>query len=244
MSTPHINAEVGSIADICLLPGDPLRAKFIAEQYLTHAELVTDVRNMLGYTGYYQGLRVSVIGTGMGMPSCSIYVTELIRHYGVKQLARVGSCGATSAQVQLNDLVLAQGASTDSAMNRKRFGGDDFAALGDFDWLAELLRLSREQAHPVHIGNVYSSDLFYNDDAAWLTRVQHSGILAVEMEAAALYWLAAQYRVRAVTVLTVSDHLLTGERLSAAERQYGFTRAIELTLQSLLRSDPATMGKR
>lgn len=230
MTTAHIGAKPGDFAELCLLPGDPLRAKFIAERYLQDSRLITDVRNMLGYTGWLGDQQVSVMGTGMGMPSCSIYAHELVTTFGVKTLIRVGSCGAVDTQVQLHDIVLAQGASTDSNSNRLCFGGQDFAALAHFGLLQHAYRLAQQRQLPIHVGNVFSTDLFYHDDHEQLARLQKFAILAVEMEAAALYRVAAQYGARALTLLTVSDHLVRAEHLDAQQRQQGFSTMIELAL--------------
>ncbi len=234
MTTPHINAEQGAFAPICLLPGDPLRAQFIADNFLTNAKQVTNVRNMFGYTGSYRGQSVSVMGTGMGIPSCSIYATELIRHYGVKQLIRVGSCGAILPHIKLRDIILAQGASTDSAVNRQRFGGFDFAALADFSLLSQVASYAHATQTPVHVGNVFSADLFYQDDAGLRDLFTKYQILGIEMEAAGLYSVAAEHGVSALTVLTVSDHLERNEVMSSEERQSGFHNMVKLTLEALL----------
>lgn len=230
MSTAHINAKRGDFADICLLPGDPLRAKYIAETYLSDIHQVNDVRNMLAFTGMYLGRRVSVMGTGMGMPSCAIYAHELITNFDVQKLIRIGSCGAIDDRVQLFDIILAQGASTDSKSNRICFGDHDFAALADFELLRQAHQAAEQRQLAVRVGNVFSTDLFYHDDIAQQKRLQQFGILAVEMEAAALYRVAAQYGARALTMLTVSDHLVRAEHLSAEQRQVGFANMIELAL--------------
>lgn len=231
MSTPHIQANPGDFADICLLPGDPLRAKFIADTYLQDVQQVNAVRNMFGYTGYFGERRISVMGTGMGMPSCAIYAHELITHFSVKTLIRIGSCGAVDERVQLFDVVLAQGASTDSKSNRMCFCDHDLAALADFELLRHAHYLAQQRQLVVRVGNVFSTDLFYHHDNRQLQRLQQFGILAVEMEAAALYRVAAQHGARALTMLTVSDHLVRGEHLDAEQRQHGFSTMIELALQ-------------
>ena len=236
MATRHISAEVGAFAETVLLPGDPLRARYISESYLSDAVEVTAVRNMLGYTGTYQGQPMSVMGTGMGIPSASIYASELVLTYGVRNLVRVGSCGSLQPGVAVRDVVIAQGASTDSAVNRRRSGGLDFAALADFGLLRRLVESAENKGRAVHVGNVFSSDLLYppSDDHDENERLTALGVLAVEMEAAGLYGLAAQYGVRAVAICTVSDHLITGERLSVAERQTSFGDMIEITLDGMV----------
>lgn len=234
MSTPHIEAAAGAFADTVLLPGDPTRARHIAETYLEQPRLVTQVRNMLGYSGSYRGRAISVMGSGMGIPSCSIYATELVRHYGVKRLIRVGSCGTTSPQLQLGDIVLAMGACTDSRVNRMRFGGYDFAAIASYPLLRLVADTAAARALPVAIGNIFSSDLFYHPDADLSDRLDQLGILGIEMEAAGLYGLAAQLGVEALAVLTVSDHLRTEAAMSPEQRATGLDTMIRLVLDSLV----------
>ncbi|MBL0385203.1 purine-nucleoside phosphorylase [Tumebacillus sp. ITR2] len=232
----HIGATEGQIAETILLPGDPLRAKYIAETFLEGAEVYNNVRGMLGYTGTYKGKRVSVQGTGMGIPSMSIYVHELISQYGVKNLIRVGTCGAYKNDVKVRDLILAQAASTDSAVNRHRFGGNiDFAPVANFKLLKNAYDVAVSRNMPVHVGNVFTSDTFYNDRGAELVPLLASyGVLAVEMETAALYSLAAKFNVNALAVMTVSDHLITGEETSSEERQLTFNQMIEVALEAAL----------
>jgi purine-nucleoside phosphorylase len=235
MATPHINAEPGDFAESVLLPGDPLRAKHIADTYLTDARLVTSVRNILGFTGSFEGVPVSVMGTGMGIPSVSIYATELIQAYGVKDLIRIGSCGAMSHDVALRDIIIAMGASTDSNVNRARYGGNDFAAIANYDLLRASVDVATAYDHKVHVGNIYTSDLFYHpDDAARIACNQRMGILAVEMETAGLYGLAAEYGARALALMTVSDHVLTHEATSAKERQTSFNEMVEIALKTVV----------
>lgn len=234
MTTPHMNAPVDAFAELCLLPGDPLRAKFIAETFLENAQCVTDVRNMLGYTGTYKGQPVSVMGTGMGIPSCSIYATELIRHYGVSKLVRLGSCGAVLPDIKLHDVILAQGACTDSGVNRQRFNHFDFAAIADFQLLRKVADHAEQRAIKVRVGNVFSADLFYQTDVALRSRLAQMGILGVEMEAAGLYGVAAEHGAAALTILTVSDHIERGEQMSSQERQLGFSTMVELALDALI----------
>lgn len=230
MSTPHINAAADAFAPTCLLPGDPLRAKFIAETYLDDVECVTDVRNMLGYTGTYNGERISVMGTGMGMPSCAIYATELIRNYGVKRLIRIGSCGAVQSEVRLNDVILANSASTDSSMNRQRFGNIDFAACATPRLVQQFLNAADAKQLAIAVGQVFSTDSFYDSPGSRIEQLQRMGVLAVEMESAALYAIAAFYKVQAVCLLTVSDHLLTQDSLPSSAREKNLTHMIEFTL--------------
>jgi purine-nucleoside phosphorylase len=235
MATPHISAEPGEFAETVLLPGDPLRAQHVAETYLTDAKRVTAVRNMLGFTGSYRDVPVSVMGTGMGVPSASIYGTELVETYGVKNLIRIGSCGALSHDVAVRDIVIAMGACTDSMVNRSRFGGNDFAAIADYSLLRACVDVAGASGRKVHVGNVYTADLFYHPDGlAHFDLPQRMGVLAVEMEAAGLYGLAAQYGARALAVLTVSDHVLTGEETSSEERQTTFNEMVQIALDTVV----------
>ena len=236
MPTPHILANPGDFADVVLMPGDPLRAEHIATRFLADVRRVTAVRNMYGYTGSYRGRHVSVMAHGIGIPSCSIYATELIKDFGVQALIRVGSCGALAAEVKLGDVILAIGASTDSKVNRTRFMDHDFAAVADYELLASAVSVARERRVPVEIGNVFSADLFYAPDEKVYDTLEKMGILAVEMEIAGLYGLAAEYGVRALGILTVSDHIRREERMSANERQSGFDTMIEIALETAVRA--------
>jgi purine-nucleoside phosphorylase len=232
----HIAAAAGQIAPTVLMPGDPLRAKWIAETFLEDACCYSAVRGMYGFTGTWHGHRVSVQGSGMGQPSMAIYANELFREYDVQQIVRVGSCGALTEALALRDLVLASGACTDSSMNRLRFGGLDYAPVADFG----LLRAAYDEAAArddvtSHVGLVYSSDSFYNPRAVELvTPLVEHGVLAVEMEASALYTLAAAYRRKALAICTVSDHVVTGEETTAAEREHTFAPMVEIALAAAL----------
>jgi len=229
----HINAKPGEIAESILLPGDPLRAKFIAENFLEDAKLYNEVRGMLGYTGYYKGKRVSVQGTGMGLPSISIYLNELMRDYGVQKLMRIGTCGTINENVNLKDVVLGQASSTDNGMNLLRFEGKSFAPIADFELLKNAYDYAQSKNINVKVGNILASDTFYDDDyvADPYQKWRDFGVMVVEMESAALYTLAAKYRRKALTLLTVSDSLLTGEKCSAEERQHSFTEMMEIALE-------------
>ncbi|WP_028772046.1 purine-nucleoside phosphorylase [Shewanella waksmanii] len=231
--TPHINAPAGAFADTVLMPGDPLRAKYIAENFLDNVTLVTDVRNMLGYTGEFNGQRISVMGSGMGIPSISIYAKELITEYGVKNIIRIGSCGAVSDKIKLMDVVMAMGASTDSAVNRSRFANTDFAMIADFGLLRGAVDAAEKLAVNYHVGNLYSSDLFYSADESRYDLMEKYGILGVEMEAAGLYGVAAEYGANALAMMTVTDHLRQGLHLSAEERQHTLNEMIKLTLEAV-----------
>jgi purine-nucleoside phosphorylase len=233
MPTPHISAEPGDFAPSVLLPGDPLRAKHIADNFLDEVRQVNDVRNMLGYTGSYDGVPISVMGTGMGIPSASIYATELVNEYGVERLIRVGTCGAVTEKVQVRDVILAIGACTDSLVNRTRYGGLDFAATADFWLLKAAAEAAAAKGVQVKVGNVHSADLFYNPDPEAFDRMEAMGVLAVEMEAAGLYGVAAEHGARALTVCTVSDHIRTGEATSSEERQKTFDDMVEIALEAI-----------
>jgi len=229
----HINAKDGAIADIVLLPGDPLRAKFIAETFLENPVQYNDVRNMFGYTGTYKGHRVSVQGTGMGVPSISIYATELLKDYGCKKLIRVGTAGALKRDVKVRDVVSAQGATTDSKMNEIQFGGLDYAPIADFDLLLKAYNAGKEAGLNLRVGNVYTADLFYGEKNPNELLADY-GVLAVEMETAALYTLAAKYDAQALSVLTISDHLITGEATSSEERQSTFKEMMVVALEAAI----------
>jgi len=235
MST-HIGAEPGEVAPYVLLPGDPLRAKWIAETFLEDAVCYSEVRGMYGFTGTYRGERVSVQGSGMGQPSLAIYVNELLREYDVRSVVRVGSCGALTEDLQLRDLVIASGACTDSSMNHLRFEGLDYAPVADFDLLraAYDAAIARRLDAATRVGLLLSSDSFYSPRPELTSRMAEYGVLAVEMEASALYTLAAQHRRRALTVCTVSDHIVTGAETTALERQNTFGDMVGIALEAML----------
>ncbi|WP_281560507.1 purine-nucleoside phosphorylase [Thalassomonas sp. RHCl1] len=234
MSTPHIEAKPGDFAETVLMPGDPLRAKFIAENFLDDAKCVTRVRNMFGYTGTYKGKPISVMGSGMGIPSISIYATELYKEYGVENIIRIGSCGAVRDDIKVRDIVIGMAASTDSNVNRSRLNQCDFAACADFGLLQKVVNTADKLNKPVHVGNVFTADLFYTPNPEMFALMEKYGILAVEMEAAGLFGVAAEYGKKALTVLTVSDHIKTGEVTTADERENTFKDMMELTLESIL----------
>ncbi|WP_059171721.1 purine-nucleoside phosphorylase [Bacillus sp. FJAT-27445] len=229
----HIEAKAGEIAESVLLPGDPLRAKYIAETFLENAVCYNNVRGMLGFTGTYKGNRVSVQGTGMGMPSAMIYIQELIEGYGAKNLIRIGTCGAIQDDVKIRDVIVAQAAATNSSIIRGSFPGYDFPQIGNFDLLKKAYETGTEKGLKLRVGNVLSSDLFYTDRPDEFVRLGKHGVLAVEMEAAGLYYLAAKFGMKALALLTVSDHILTGEQTSAQERQTTFNDMIEVALETV-----------
>lgn len=229
----HINAKKGDIADTILLPGDPLRAKYIAETFLEDVTLYNEVRNMFGYTGTYKGKRISVQGTGMGVPSISIYVTELMQEYDVQKLIRVGTCGSIHKDVKVRDVILAQSASTDSKMNEIIFKGVNYAPTADFNLLLKAYNAGQEKGLNLRVGNVFTEDVFYNEFAEHEKWAQY-GVLALEMESSALYTLAAKFGRQALSILTVSDHLLTGEVTTSEERQTTFNDMIVVALDAAI----------
>jgi len=234
MATPHIEAAPGDFAETVLMPGDPLRAKFIADNFLEDVKCVTRVRNMFGFTGTYKGKRISVMGSGMGVPSVSIYATELYKEYGVENIIRIGSCGAVRDDIKVRDIVIGMAASTDSAVNRARFNNLDFAACADFSLLKKVVDTADKLGQKVNVGNIFTADLFYTPKPELFSLMENHGILAVEMEAAGLYGVAAELGKKALTVLTVSDHIKTGEQTTADERENTFKDMMELTLESVL----------
>ncbi|UOQ48110.1 purine-nucleoside phosphorylase [Gracilibacillus caseinilyticus] len=232
----HIGANKGDIADTILLPGDPLRAKYIAENFLENVNCYNEVRGMYGYTGTYKGKKISVQGTGMGVPSISIYVNELIQSYDVQNLIRVGTCGAIQKDVKVRDVILASTSSTDSQMNRVVFGGIDYAPTADFELLKNAYDTGVEKGLSLRVGNVFTSDSFYRDNMPEMLELLDTyNVLGIEMETTALYTLAAKYNRHALSVLTVSDHIVTGEETTAEERQTTFNEMIEVALDAAVK---------
>ena len=230
--TFHIGAKPGEIAETVLLPGDPYRARWAAERFLKDPVLVNEVRGMLGFTGTWRGNRVTIHGSGMGMPSLSIYVNELIKDYGAQTLIRIGSAGAMQAHVNVRDVVLAMAASTNGSPSRSIFRELSYAPVADFGLLQAAYQAAQKIGVPVHVGGVYSSDTFYDERADLSEQLQRHGTLCVEMETAELYVLAARYQRRALAVLTISDHLLTHEALPAPERERSFSAMVEVALEA------------
>ncbi|RFC68091.1 MULTISPECIES: purine-nucleoside phosphorylase [Mesorhizobium] len=228
--TPHNHAKPGDFAEAVLLPGDPLRAKWIAENFFENPQQVNSVRNCLGFTGTVQGKRISVQATGMGQPSLSIYVHELINVYGAKTLIRVGTCGGLSTKVKVRDLIIAQAATTDSAIVRDAFPGYGYAPIANFELLASAVEKARKAGLRSHVCNILSSDVFYQDGFSAYEKLAAHGVLGVEMEAAALYLLAARYNARALAICTMTDCLVTHEEMSAADRQSSLTEMVKLAL--------------
>ncbi|RCW66935.1 purine-nucleoside phosphorylase [Saliterribacillus persicus] len=232
----HIGANQGDIAETVLLPGDPLRAKYIAENFLEDVTQYNEVRGMYGFTGTYKGHKISVQGTGMGVPSISIYVNELIQSYDVKKLIRVGSCGAISKDVKVRDVILASTSTTDSQVNRMIFGGIDYAPTADFHLLKNAYDTGTVKGLKLKVGNVFTSDSFYRDNGKeLLDLLDQYNVLAIEMETTALYTLAAKYDRQALSVLTVSDHVITGEETTAKERETTFNDMIEVALEAAIK---------
>lgn len=232
MGTPHNKAEAGDIAKTVLMPGDPLRAKYIAETYLEDPVCFNTVRNMFGYTGTYKGVPVSVMGSGMGMPSIGIYAQELFEQYDVDRIMRIGSAGAFSDDIKLMDVVMAQGACTNSNFAAQYRLGGTFAPIADFGMLRTAVEVSEKLGVTPHVGNVLSSDVFYNDDPDFNDRWKRMGVLCVEMESAALYMIAARLQKQALGIFTISDHLYRPEALSAEERQTSFDEMMKIALET------------
>jgi purine-nucleoside phosphorylase len=230
----HIGAEQGQIAPTVLMPGDPMRAKHFAETLLEDAVCFNEVRGMLGYTGQYKGKIVSVMGSGMGMPTLSIYVNELVMEYNVKTIIRVGTCGAFQPYLKIGDIVLAMTASTDSHVNKLRFGGMDYAPAANFDLLLKAYETANKMGINVHVGGMFAADTFYHDDPNWWKKWADYGVLVVEMETNALYTLAAKFKIDALSILTVSDSLVTGKAASAEQREKSYTKMAEIALEIAL----------
>jgi purine-nucleoside phosphorylase len=231
----HIGARPGDIAERVLLPGDPMRAKWIAETFLKDPVCYTQVRGMLGFTGTWQGVPVSVQGSGMGMPSASIYTHELINDYGVKAVLRIGSCGALADDLHLGDVIAAIGSATDSNMNRTRFDGlVDYAPVADFGLLRTAVEVAERREIALRVGPILASDMFYTDRPDLYDKLADYGVLAVEMESAAIYTIAARYKAKALTILTVSDHIKRGENMTSDQREQGFSDMVQIGLDTAI----------
>jgi purine-nucleoside phosphorylase len=231
----HIGGQPGDIAERVLLPGDPMRAKWIAETFLEDPKCYTEVRGMLGFTGTWQGVRVSVQGSGMGMPSASIYTHELINEYGVGSVIRIGSCGALAMDLNLGDVIAAIGSSTDSNMNRTRFDGlVDYAPVADFGLLRTAADVAERRGIAMRVGPILAADAFYTDRPDLYDALADYGVLAVEMESAAIYTIAARYGAKALTILTVSDHIKRGDKMDSAQREQGFSDMVQIGLDTAI----------
>ena len=235
MAAHVFNAKKEDISETVIMPGDPLRAKYIAENYFTDFRQITDVRNMLGFSGTFKDMQLTVVGHGVGIPSASVYCTELIREYGVKQIIRVGSCGTVSKSVQMRDLVIAMGASTDSNVNRIRFNGHDFAAIADYELMNSIVTTAKKLKIKYCVANVFTSDYFYPPQGTEMWDIMEKyNIPVVEMEIAGIYGVAAEYGAKAVALCTVSDEVRTGKGLSIEERQSSFDQMIEVALTAVV----------
>ncbi len=237
MATAHINAAPGDFAETVLMPGDPVRAKYIADTFFDDAKRVTDVRNVWGFTGSYKGTPVSVMAHGMGIPSASIYTHELITQYDVKRVIRVGSCGTSHPDVQLRDIIIAMGASTDSNVNRMRFGGFDLAALASFDLVEKAVAAARAAGVRFHVGNIFSADLFYTPQPEMFETMAKYNVYGVEMEAAGIFPIAAEYDAEALAICTVSDDIPNGKHLTSDERATTFDEMITVALETVAAGD-------
>ncbi|MCS3433210.1 purine-nucleoside phosphorylase [Klebsiella sp. BIGb0407] len=235
--TPHINASPSDFAETVIMPGDPLRAQYIAEAYLDNAKRVCDARNMFGFTGYYRGQPVSIMAHGMGVPSISIYTYELINFFNVKKLIRIGTCGVIGENPNLQNVVVATGAGTSSSVNRDRFGGYDYAAVPDFELLRQCWDVAQRRNIPTHFGNTFTNDLLYDKPEGMLQILNKMNIIAVEMETSALFTVAAQYRAKALSLLTPCINSLTGEEVPALQQQTTLDQMIELALETAVYSE-------
>ncbi|WP_348666305.1 purine-nucleoside phosphorylase [Arsenophonus symbiont of Ornithomya chloropus] len=234
MSTPHIHASIGDFSNIVLMAGDPLRVQYIAKKFLSNAYQVNNIRSMLAFTGDYKGRIISVMGHGIGIPSCILYVQELVVDFGVKVILRTGSCGAIASDVKLRDIIVGMGACTDSKVNRLKFNDNDFAAIADYEMINNVVSVAKKKNTNIRVGNIFSTDLFYQTKIDFFHKIKKYGILGVEMEAAGLYGTAAEYGIKSLTICTVSDNIFTGEKIAAKERENTFNDMIEIALESLL----------
>ncbi len=235
--TPHINATPSDFGKTVLMPGDPLRAKFIAENFLENAVLVNNVRGIHGYTGTYKGVKVSVMASGMGMPSIGIYSYELYNFFGVENIMRIGSAGSMQEQIKIRDVVIGMGASTNSAFANQFQLPGTFASIANYDFMKAAVDSAAENGVNYHVGNILSSDTFYDDNSDAMAKWMKMGVMCVEMEAAALYMTAARCNKRALAILTISDHIVTGEKTTAEERQNTFTQMMEIALETAVKME-------
>jgi len=234
MSTPHINAKKNDIADIVIMSGDPIRAQYISTRYLKHSIEINKLRLMLGFTGNYKNRRISVMSHGMGIPSCAIYIKELITEYNVKSIIRVGTCGALRNDVQLRDIIVGMGASTDSKFNRSRFNDNDFAAIADFSLLSNVVESSKKLNVSIRIGHLFTTDFFYSQDKSMLNILEKYGFLGVEMETAGIYSLATEYGIKAISICTVTDHIKKNIKMNPKDRESTLDQMIQIALESTL----------
>ncbi|WP_343182494.1 purine-nucleoside phosphorylase [Buchnera aphidicola] len=234
MNTPHINAKKNDFSELVIMSGDPNRVTYIAENFLKNSIQITNVRSMLGFTGYYQDVLVSVMCHGMGIPSAAIYVEELINFYNVKKIVRVGTCGAVRKDIFLKDIVVAMGACTDSSFNRVRFNQYDFSAIANFDMLMKTMHYAKKMNICIHVGNFFTSDTFYVKDKILFDLLKKYNILGIDMETAGIYSLSAEYNIQSVAICCVSDHLTLNQKISVKDRSYAFDNIIKIALLTLI----------
>ena len=236
MVTPHINAAKEDFSDCVLMPGDPLRAKYIAKNYLNNAREITNVRSMLGYTGEYKKHRVSIMSHGIGIPSCLIYLRELIFEYNVKKVIRIGTCGTVIENVNINDIIVCLGSSTDSKVNRIRFHDNDFSSVADFYLICDLVNSAKKMGIKISIGNFFTTDLFYTDNDQLLNTLKRYNIRGIDMETAGIYSLASEFGIQAVSVCTVSDHILQKKKTNYIDRESNLNDMIKISLEALIQN--------
>jgi len=234
MATPHMNAQIGDFSDTVIMPGDPMRAQYIADNYLTNVIKVNNTRSMFGFTGIYKNRKISIMSHGIGIPSCSIYVKELITEYDVKKIIRVGTCGAVIQDIELYDIVVGMGACTDSKVNRLNFQDNDFAAIASFSMLMNTVQAAKKLDLKINVGNLFTTDLFYSDNKLILDIIEKYGIIGIEMETAGLYALAAKYKIQAISICTVTDHIKKLTRITSEERQSTLDKMIILALEAII----------
>lgn len=234
MGTLHINAKFGDISENTIITGDPLRAKYIAENFLKKIKKINEIRNMLGFTGIYKNKKISIISHGMGIPSCSIYVKELIVNFGVKKIIRTGSCCALNNNIKLMDIIIGMGACTDSKINRIKFNDNDFAAIADYQLMKHTIEIANKKKIKVFVGNLFTTDAFYTEQENFYRKLKQYGILGIEMEAAALYSIAAEHKIQALTICTVSDHIKNKKKIKPEKRQNSFREMINIALNSII----------
>ncbi|QIE02215.1 purine-nucleoside phosphorylase [Buchnera aphidicola] len=234
MSTPHITSKKNDFADIVLMPGDPVRAKYIAEKYLNKYVQINNTRLMLAYTGLYKNKKISIMSHGIGIPSASLYSRELITEFNVKKIIRIGTCGAVRDDINLRDIVISMGACTDSKINRIKFNNHDFAAIADFDMIYNTAKIAKKMNISISIGNFFTTDSFYNEDIGMLNLLKKYNIIGIDMETAGIYSVAAEFHVKALSICTVSDHMIKKESLSSESRESSFHDMIKIALESTL----------
>ncbi|NIH16459.1 MAG: purine-nucleoside phosphorylase [Buchnera aphidicola (Periphyllus lyropictus)] len=234
MVTPHLNSNISDISDVVIISGDPLRAKYISKNFLKNSIQINNVRSMFGYTGYYKKKRISIMSHGMGIPSLSIYVNELVSEYNVKKIIRLGTCGGINKKVKIKDIVFAMGASTDSSINRLRFGGYDFSSISDFKMLYQAYIISKNYNFNVHIGNIFTTDSFYGKDSIFFNLIKKFNILAIDMETSGLYSLSSELKFKSLSICTVSDEIFSKKKITSLEREKTLNNSILISLDLAL----------